>query len=104
MSKEKKDLMRLRLRVAARLDDTDYPPNSYAIVSRSKAAWELVNSGGADLDPAPGTVFAEVTQPTPEEFPEFVTEAEPAPTPAKPTATKRPFTPEPHHPPHASEK
>jgi hypothetical protein len=76
--------MRLRFRRGATLDGKTIAAGAVEFVKVTDEAWEAVNRGDADLDPPPGSKFANGAQPYP---PEWVTKDEtteaPVPTDAQ---------------------
>lgn len=82
--KQSNTTVRLRFRQTVSLDGETHQANSYAVVDATDAAWDLVNTGAADLDPAPGVDFGAGVQPFP---PEKVTTA---PAPVSPMETVAP--------------
>src|SRR5215213_703363 len=74
-------IMRLRFRVSTTIGGTNYRANDVASVEVTDEAWQAVNTGQADLDPAPGVAG----QPFP---PEWMQKAEGVPKHLTPTTGK----------------
>lgn len=80
----KPETMRLRFRRPVMIAGTVHAANSYAAVPNCDEAWDAVNVGLADLDPAPGVDG----QPGPERIPAFVSGGPREQPPAPPTTPK----------------
>lgn len=86
---KKDELVGLRFRRAATLDGATYAANSRAVVTATDEAWDLVDTGVADLDPPSGQPLGDGTQPFP---PERLTTA---PAPVSPLTVATPVAPAP---------